>query len=94
MNKIVITTLTAAALGAAALSQAGAAAAFPSASSAADTIKSLQAEGYNVVVNGSITSAPLSRCSVTGIHPTLDESASRQEKQHTLVSVDVSCPND
>jgi hypothetical protein len=45
-----------------------------------------------VQVNG-ITASPLSPCSVTGIHPTLDDSASLDEKQHTIVSIDVSCPH-
>ena len=94
MTKFVFTSLAAGALASAALGLSGTAAAFPGAASAADTIKSLQSEGYNVQVNGVITSAPLSRCSVAGVHPTLDDSASRQEKQHTLVTVDVACPSD
>jgi hypothetical protein len=56
-------------------------------------VKNLQAQGYNVQVNTS-SIVPLSRCTVVGIHPSnLDDSASLQDKQHTLVQVDVSCPS-
>jgi hypothetical protein len=65
-NEVVrITTATAGALAAAALGLAGAAAAAPTGgSSAADTIASLQAEGYNVQLSGSQTAPPASvdRC--------------------------------
>jgi len=36
--------------------------------SAADTVKSLEADGYTVQVNGAATS-PLSECTVIGVHP-------------------------
>jgi hypothetical protein len=73
----------------------GTAAADPFDGSGADVVvKKLQDQGYNVQVNSSTSNVPLSRCSVTGIHPSnLDDSASLQEKQHTLVQVDVSCPS-
>jgi hypothetical protein len=90
MNKIVVTTLAAGALSAAALGLASTAGAFPSAGSAADTVQNLEAQGYKVQLNW-IESAPLSRCSVTGIHPTLRDSASRTEKENTTVFVDPSC---
>ena len=48
--------------------------------SAADTVKSLQADGYTVQVNGAATT-PLSECSVTGVHP------------GTTVYVDIACPS-
>ncbi len=68
MKKFTITATTVGALVAAALGLAGAAAAVPTGgSSAGDTVKSLQAEGYNVQLNGSAT-APLSQCIVTGVH--------------------------
>jgi hypothetical protein len=89
--KTILTTLAASALTAAALGLAGTAAAFPGATSAADVIDGLRAEGYLVQING-IPSAPLTRCTATDIHPSLDESATLQEKQHTQVFVDVSCP--
>jgi hypothetical protein len=72
--------LTAIALGAAALGLA------------ADVVSELKAEGYNVQVNG-IVSLPLAKCRVTDVNPTLDDSATMQDKQHTMVFVDVSCPS-
>jgi hypothetical protein len=86
------TFLTAVALGAAALALAGTAAAVPNAGTAADVIDSLKAEGYNVQINGS-TPVPLSRCSATDVHPSLDPSATPEQKQNTRVFVDVSCPS-
>lgn len=58
---------------------------------AADVIDGLTAQGYNVQINGT-TPVPLSTCTATGIHPTLDDTATLEQKQHTLVTVDVSCP--
>lgn len=92
MKNFVITSLTASALTAAALGLAGTAAAFPNAGTAADVVDSLTAEGYNVQVNG-IVAVPLSTCRVTDVHPTLDSSATLQDKQHTQVFIDVSCPS-
>jgi hypothetical protein len=48
--------------------------------SAADTVKSLEADGYTVQVNGAATT-PLSECSVTGVHP------------GSTVYVDIACPS-
>jgi hypothetical protein len=48
--------------------------------SAADTVKSLEAEGYIVQINGAATSV-LSECTVTGVHP------------GTTVYVDIACPS-
>ena len=90
MNKFTITAATLGALAATALGLAGAAAAAPTGgSSASDTVSSLQAQGYNVQLNGSVT-APLSQCIVTGVH---GEPAGRIDStQFTTVYVDVSCP--
>jgi hypothetical protein len=92
MKNFIVTPLAAVALGAAALGLAGAAAAFPNAGTAADIVDGLKAEGYNVQING-LVEVPLKLCAATGIHPTLDDSATLQEKQHTQVFVDVSCPS-
>jgi hypothetical protein len=92
MKNFVITSLTAGTLAAAALGLAGTAAAFPHAETAADVVDDLTAEGYNVQING-LVQVPLKLCTATDVHPTLDESASLQEKQHTQVFVDVSCPS-
>jgi hypothetical protein len=92
MNKFVITPLAAVTIGAAALGLAGTAAAFPNAGTAADVVDNLKSEGYNVQVNG-IVSVPLSTCRVTDVSPTLHDSDTLQDKQYTLVFVDVSCPS-
>jgi hypothetical protein len=62
---------------------AAAAAAPTGGSNAADTVKSLQGQGYSVQVNGSVT-APLSQRIVTGVHG----GAAR----FTTAYVDVCCP--
>jgi hypothetical protein len=36
---------------------------------------------------------PLKLCTVTDVHPRLDDAATLEEKQHTQVFVDVSCPS-
>jgi hypothetical protein len=92
MKNFVITAVTAGALAAAALGMAGAAGAFPSAGTAADVVSELRSEGYNVQVNG-IVAVPLSTCRVTDVNPTLNDSDTLQDKQHTMVFVDVSCPS-
>lgn len=92
MKNIVITSLTAGAIAAASLGLAATAAAFPNAGTAADVVSELKSEGYNVQVNG-IVSVPLSTCRVTDVSPTLNDSDTLQDKQHTLVFVDVSCPS-
>jgi len=85
-----ITAATVGALAATALGLAGAAAAAPTGgSSASDTVNSLQAQGYNVQLNGSVT-APLSQCHVTGVHG--DSAAPHDPTAFTTVYVDVSCP--
>jgi len=92
MKNFLITSLTAGALTAAALGLAGTASAFPHAETAADAIDELKTQGYNVQING-LVQAPLSECTATGVHPSLDNTATLQEKEHTQVFVDVSCPS-
>jgi hypothetical protein len=67
MTKFGLTTLTASALTAAALGLAAPALAAPSGvSSAQDTISSLEAEGYDVVVNR-LSSTPLDQANVVSV---------------------------
>jgi hypothetical protein len=94
MKSIAISALTAGALAAAALGMSGIAAAFPNAGNVEDTVSSLKSEGYKVQLNGSTNNSPLSRCIVTGMHPTLPDTATSAEKQNTTVFVDISCPFD
>lgn len=91
-SKFIVTTAAFGALASAALGLAGTVAAFPQGGTAADTAASLTAEGYRVAFNGSV-SAPLSECSVTGTHPSINASATRAEKENTTVFIDVSCPS-
>jgi hypothetical protein len=92
MTNFVITPLASMALGAAALALAGAAAAFPNAGTAADVVASLKTGGYKVQVNG-LVQVPLKLCTATDVHPRLNDSDTLEEKQHTQVFVDVSCPS-
>jgi hypothetical protein len=90
MKKSTITAATVGAVAATALGLAGAAAAAPTGgSSASDTVSSLQAQGYNVQLNGPVTGA-LSQCIVTGVHG--DPGSRTDSTQFTTVYVDVSCP--
>jgi hypothetical protein len=57
---------------------------------ASDVVAGLKAEGYNVMLNGSI-SEPLSECHVTGVH-NLDVAGNAIGV--TTVYVDVTCPDD
>jgi hypothetical protein len=59
---------------------AGAAASPTGVGSAADTVKSLEADGYTVQINGAATRS-LSECTVTGVHP------------GSTVYVDIACPS-
>ena len=89
MTTFTMTAATVGALAATALGVAGAAAAAPlGGSSASDAVSSLQSQGYNVVLNGSVT-APLSDCTVTGVH---GDSPVDRTRLNT-VYVDVSCPS-
>ncbi len=58
-------------------------------SNAADAVKGLQAQGYNVQINGSVR-GPLSRCTVTDIHGLAG--TMMQAGEFDTVYVDVSCP--
>ncbi len=66
-----------------------AAAAPASVGSAQDTVNRLTALGYNVALNGSKT-APLSDCSVIGVHP--GDPGTVAALQFTTIWVDISCP--
>jgi Spy/CpxP family protein refolding chaperone len=65
------------------------------AESAADTIRDLQGQGYNVQINwvNGISRGDLSRCSVRAIYNP-DRSATSPPPQSTTVYVDVDCPHD
>jgi len=77
MRRFAIATWAAGALAAAALGLAGAAGAAPFVfNDTATTEKSLQDQGYNVMLKG-IHDGPLSECSVTGIHPTVSGPATQ-----------------
>jgi hypothetical protein len=90
VRKFLVTGAASVALTAAALGMAASA----SADAADAVVQNLQDQGYIVQINGGNTAVSLSRCTATGIHPTnLDPSASLQERQHTLVMVDVQCPH-
>ena len=52
--------------------------------------QSLKAQGYNVMLNGSI-SEPLSECTVTGVH---NPGCRGRAIGFTTVYVDVTCPDD
>lgn len=72
------------------LGAAGTAAAAPTGSeSASDVVQSLKAQGYNVMLNGSISDA-LSECNVTGVH---NPDAAGKAIGFTTVYVDVVCPD-
>jgi hypothetical protein len=97
MTKFTVITAAIGALAVTALGLAGGAAAIPTGgSTAADTVSSLQDQGYNVQFNGTAT-APLSRCTVTGIHGLLGTQMSMDvammtPRQFDTVYVDLSCP--
>lgn len=91
ITKIITTAAIVGALAATALGLADAAAAAPmGGSSASDAVSSLQAQGYNVQLNGSVT-APLSDCTVTGVHG--DSAGPVDPTRLNTVYVDVSCPS-
>ena len=64
------------------------------AESASATIDDLEAQGYDVQINwvSGVSSVPLSRCKVTGIHN--PDRSPGGEATFTTVYVDVSCPNE
>lgn len=68
MKKSIVTLATFGAMSAAALGLAGTATAVPfGGSSAADTVATLQSQGFSVQINGAVT-VPLNRCITTGVH--------------------------
>ncbi len=86
-----IVSCAAGVMAAAMLGSSAAAAAAPVGSeSAGDVVASLKLQGYNVMLNGTI-SEPLSECSVTGVH---NPDASGRAIAFTTVYVDVTCPDD
>jgi hypothetical protein len=98
MKKFTISAAIAGALAATALGLAGAAAAIPTGgANAEDVIKSLQADGYDVQLNG-VAPVPLSRCTVTAVHGLrgTSDSAGRplNPGQLNTVYVDFVCPQD
>ena len=93
MTKFTIITATVGALGAGALGLAGmanAAAVTPYGNTAAATIQNLQAQGYNVQINGS-AAVPLSRCAVTGVEGL--GSGQPDPTRSNTVYVDIDCPD-
>jgi hypothetical protein len=69
MKHVIFVGITATALATSALSVVGAAAAAPTGPSEVDdTVRTLEASGYNVIVNRT-GAAPLSDCSVTQVRP-------------------------
>ena len=90
MKKITFTVAAATAFSALAVGLAGTAAAAPTGGgNAADAVKELQAQGYSVQINGSVTDA-LSACGTTAVHGVPATGA----HSFTTVYVDVSCPDD
>jgi hypothetical protein len=92
MTKLTIAATTVGALIATALGSAGlagATAVTPLGGSAADTVKILQGQGYNVRLNAK-PEAPLSECTVTGVHG-LDSSTPLDPTRLNTVYLDISC---
>lgn len=90
MKKFAFSTAVTGVIVAAAVGWCGAAQAAPTGdASAGDTIRSLQGQGYNVQINGSVTS-PLTQCLVTGVHGLPNSSTA--PTGFTTVYVDVDCP--
>ena len=94
MRKISFTVAAATTSTAAALGLAGTAvAASTGGGNAADAVKELQAEGYNVQINGSVTD-PLSACATTGVHGVPAAGPHTGPLSFTTVYVDVACPDE
>jgi hypothetical protein len=68
MRKVTFATIATAGLAAATVGLASPASAAPTGGTAQDTINSLQAQGYTVIVH-KVGSAPLSQCSVSAVKP-------------------------
>ncbi|KAA0086521.1 hypothetical protein CIW52_00875 [Mycolicibacterium sp. P9-64] len=90
MKKIRFAVAAATAFSALALGLAGTAAAAPTGGgNAADAVEELQAQGYGVQINGSVTDV-LTACATTGVHGV----PSAGSRSFTTVYVDVLCPDD
>jgi hypothetical protein len=90
VKTLAIVSGAAAIVTAAVMSSMGVAAAAPSGpGSANDVVQSLKAQGYNVMINGTVD-APLAECVVTDVHN--PDSAGRAVG-FTTVYVDVDCPH-
>lgn len=93
----VIGALATGGLGLATAAQTSAA---PSATTAAETIATLQANGYRVIIN-KVGAEPLSECSITAIRPgraitdivTAGGGDTKSEILYTTTYVDVRCPS-
>jgi len=93
----VVGALAAGGLGLATTAQASAA---PTATTAAETIATLQANGYRVILN-KVGAEPLSECSVAAIRPgrtitdtvTAGGGDTKSEILYTTAYVDVRCPS-
>lgn len=99
MKKFVVAALTAAGMSAAMLGVTGLAVAAPTGQSRADqTIRTLESQGYNVIVNRTGAS-PLSSCTVTAVRPgqthsTFDSRGGSSPSETVIaktVHVDVAC---
>ena len=98
MTKLAITTLTATGIAAATLAFAAPALADPSGGqSVQDTVNSLQAQGFKVIVNKT-GSAPLDQCTVASVRPgqKVIKSSSRDggnlvQQSYTTVYVQAQC---
>jgi hypothetical protein len=90
MKNISFVVAAATAFSALAVGFAGTAAAAPTGGgNAAEAVKELQAQGYSVQINGSVTDV-LTACGTTGVHGVPGAGA----RSFTTVYVDVSCPDD
>jgi hypothetical protein len=82
------------------LATAAQASAAPTATTAADTVATLQANGYRVILN-KVGADPLSQCAVTGVRPgraitdivPAGGGDTKSEILYTTVYVDVRCPS-
>ena len=95
MRRIRFTVSAATALSAVAVAVAlaGTAMAAPTGGgNAADAVKELQAQGYGVQINGSVTDA-LTNCTTTGVHGVPAAGPHTGPLSFTTVYVDVACPD-
>lgn len=99
MPKYILTAITAGAVAATGLAMAGGAAAAPTGAAQVDqTVRALQARGYNVIINRT-GDAPQSECTVSAVRPgqthsTVDSRGGSSPRETVLaqtVYVDVAC---